>query len=278
MQVNDNSPATSGTENEVKDTETLNTVTCKLKMPSTYSPYGEPTKLLMICHGAGRGMVGSNNWTTQTGYNNIVNAFTDAGYFVFDCQGYADTEDGRSFWGVKKGVEAWRKAYAYIIKNYNVEHQFSIYGFSMGGLTALGLAFDDYPNINAIALASPVLDLTKCVGESTMRTAYGLSSATYDIDKCFGCNPYAHIKQIDSTDMVISKLPPLKIWYGGNETNSSSQPYVEKTYAQAFVNAVKAGGGYAIYREIAGVGHEICYGLVPAAITEYVRFINRYNN
>lgn len=276
VQVNTASPITSGDENEVKDSESIENVTCMIKLPTTYTQSGKPTKLLMICHGAGRGMVGDNNWTTQTGYNNIVNAFLTAGFAVFDCQGYADTENGRSFWGAKQGVQAWRKAYDYIIENYNVEHEFSIYGFSMGGLTALGLAFDAYPNIKAIALSSPVLDLTKCVSESTMRAAYGLNSATYDESACRGCNPMAHVFTFNSEDTVFSKLPPLKIWYGGNETNNSNQPYVEKTDATKFVTAVMNGGGYAIYREITGVGHEICYGLVPNAITEYVMFLKRY--
>lgn len=274
--VNPNNPNTSGTEKEVKDVESFNSVTCYIKLPTTYKPTGKPTKLLMICHGAGRGMVGANNWTTQTGYNNIVDAFLAKGFAVFDCQGYADTSDGANFWGAKQGILAWRNAYNYIVNNYNVEKDFVIYAFSMGGLTALGLAFDCYPNIKAIALASPVLDLTKCVIETTMQTAYGLSGATYDFSKCFGCNPMARLFTLDSVDRVLAKLPPIKVWYGGNETNSGSQPYVEKLDAQKFVEAIKQGGGYSIYREVAGVGHEVCYGLVPEAITEYATFLNRY--
>ena len=102
-----------------------------------------------------------NHSETYNHYNNLVNTFVDAGYAVFDCNGYNETFFGCNFWGSHRGVEAWRKAYDYIVKNYNVEDNVSIYGFSMGGLTALNLVLIGFPNVKCIALGSPVLDVEK---------------------------------------------------------------------------------------------------------------------
>lgn len=275
--VNQTIPDMSDTSSTTVDSENIVDVDCVLRLPTTYTQGGKPSRLLMICHGATHGVTGDENWPSNGSYNQLMTAFVGAGYVVFDCNGYDNTAAGHDFWGAPRGVEAWRKAYQYIVDNYNVEHEFCIYGFSMGGLTALSLAFNRFPNIKAIGLGSCVLRLDLCIGESSMRTAYGITGETYDTSKTIGSNPYAHLLTIGNEQICDYALPPIKIWYGSTETGGSAV-YVNKQYAEDFVNAIVAGGGFAQYREVARAGHSMSYGNIQAINTEFIYWFNRFND
>ena len=248
-------------------------VDCILSMPTAYTSYGTPSKLLMLCHGAGQGV---NTWKEHEGYKDIAQRFNEYGYLVFDCNGFKNDALGWSFWGNQRGVEAWRKAYQYIVDNYNVEKEFSIYAFSMGGLTALNLAFQNFPNIKCIALGSPVVNLRACWEDVSVKNVlqilYGMGDE-YDESKTFGNDPYKHIINVNGTNYCFQNLPPIKIWYGSTETSYG----VNKQYAIDLVNAINNAGGYAQYREVQGAGHEICYGMNDYCNYDYVAFIDRYN-
>lgn len=249
-------------------------VDCILSLPKTYNNVGNPSKLLMMCHGAGQGV---NSWKTSEGYQAIVNKFLDRGYAVFDCNGFKNDSLGWSFWGDPRGVSAWYKAYQYVVDNYNVEKQFSIYGFSMGGLTALNLALNGFPNIKCIALASPVISLEACYNDDgvkeVIKLLYGMGD-TFDPSKCYGSDPYSRIVNINNTDYVFSKLPPVKIWFGSTEVGPDA---VDKELAEQFVNALNNAGAMAEYREVAGAGHEICYGNNAVCNSDYLIYIERWN-
>lgn len=283
--VNQTIVNTNDTADQLEDSENIINVECVLKLPGTYTPYGKPTKLLMICHGAGRGVTTPNpgtntSWIQESGYNAIANKFINAGYAVFDCNGYNNQYEGNNFWGCHRGIEAWRKAYDYIVNNYNVENDFSIYGFSMGGLTALNLVMEDFPNIKCIALGSPVINLEACWNEggdtkTKMQLAYGMTT-NYDPDKARGCDPISRLVMINSDEYCITNMPPIKIWYGSTEVGANNSP-VNKAYAIQLVNAIVKAGKYAIYREVQGAGHEICFGANANMITEFLYWINRFN-
>lgn len=278
--VNQTIVSTNDTGNTLLDSQNYVDVECVLKLPPSYTPYGTPTKLLMVCHGAGRGVTYPNpedgkSWTDLPSYNNLVDNFIANGYAVFDCNGYNNTGYGCSFWGAPKGVEAWKKAYDYVTDNYNVETSFSLFGFSMGGLTACHLVMNGFPNIKCVALASPVLDLEKsweCGQGTLMEDGYGMLGA-YDESKALGSNPMSHLVTIGEKEYCLPKMPPTKIWYGSTEEGIA----VNKDYAIRLVNAMKNSGSYAIYREWEGAGHEICYGENALANLEYYLWINRFN-
>lgn len=238
---------------------------CMLKMPTTYTQSGKPTKLLMLCHGAGGGIfteAPENDWTKRESYLNIVNKFVDAGYFVFDCSGINNAPDGFNFFGDIRGVEAYRKALDYVRKNYNVENDFSIYGFSMGGLTALQLARST-PSIKCIALGSPVLSLTKWNEKGG--NIVGVDDP--------GRDSYKNVISINDKLYNMSKYPPLRLWYGTTEENDQVEGGVSKNFVESVVNS----GGIATIRWVKDRGHEICFGEDPAIIEEYLSFINRFN-
>lgn len=202
----------------------------------------------------------------------MVNNFISNGYAVFDCNGASNTN--YDFWGSPVGISAYRKAYEYVTNNYNVETDLYIYGFSMGGLTAMNLVMNDFPNVKAVALGSPVLNLAEA-WSNNIAALYSTTTTEYSDSLVAGYNPYLLIKQLNNSDIVFKKLPPMKIWYGGNETYDV-RPYVDKALGQRFVNAIKNSNGVAQYREFAGCGHEICYGSNSNAYTEFAMWLNRF--
>jgi dipeptidyl aminopeptidase/acylaminoacyl peptidase len=240
----------------------------------------------MMCHGAGGG---TDYWKENSAYQSLVNTFVSGGYAVFDCSGFKNESPGLNFWGDPRGVDCWRKAYQYVVDNYNVEKQFSIYGFSMGGLTTMNLVFSRFPNIKCVAIASPVLSLEASYNDSgvnqVIKNLYGMGN-TYDKTKAYGSDPYAHIFTYNNTPYVFDALPPLKIWYGSTETgggvDATGKPNlvggaVSKYIAEYFTEAINNAGGLAEYREVQGAGHEICYGGNAVCRSDYLLYFDRHN-
>lgn len=248
-------------------------VDCILSLPITYRPTGAPSKLLMMCHGAGMGV---NGWKEHQGYQALVKKFVDRGYAVFDCNGFKNDELGWSFWGHPRGVEAWKKAYQYVVNNYNVEQTFSIYAFSMGGLTALNLAFQNFPNIKSIALGSPVISVRSAFEDPSVKPVlqqlYGFGTV-WSSKLQLGSDPFERRFSYSGKSYIFAPLPPIKIWYGGTETTYG----VNKSIASIFVTAIQNAGGYAEYREVNNAGHEISYGMNEVCNIDYLLFTERYN-
>lgn len=266
--------------NSGSDVGSTANVTCVLKLPGDYSATGKPSKLLMMCHGAGKGISGADNWTENPGYQALVEGFNNAGFVVFDCNGYKDDEAGWNFFGCPRGLEAYRKAYDHVTRMYNVEREFSIYGFSMGGLTALNLAFTRFPGIKSIALGSPVINLKNFCWDArgvnnAFALAYGMDPAgSYQDYLVKGCDPYLHI----NNNRVDKTLPPIKIWFGALEDGSDiDNRTVNKAYGSELVQAIRNANGVAYYRENATGDHSICYGMNPTVNAEYVAWINRFH-
>lgn len=264
------------------DTEELADVTCFVKLPPNYTQTGKPSKLIMVCHGAGQGITGSPNWTQQASYNALLDTFLNAGYAVFDCNGYNDTVMGQNFWGAHRGLECYRKAYDYVTQNYNVENNVNIYGFSMGGLTAMNLMFQKLPNIKAVACGSPISDLQKDGFEwggtpnGGCAEAYGITNATYNPETVWGCDPTLRIVLLYDKETIIGTYPPVKYWWGSTEDGVDTT--VNKAHMYRVVNALKNGGNIARYVEIEGAGHEICYGANPTVNRQILEWFNRFNN
>lgn len=257
-------------------TPTIKNVDCVLKLPVNYHTNGRPSKLLMICHGAGRGISECpddlyDNWTLIPSYNLIVDSFVNAGYAVFDCNGYDNTLLGYNHWGSLRGLEGYRKAYDYVTKNYNVEQNVNIYGFSMGGLTALNLAEHGLPNIKCLALGSPAIDLASCSeNNSALLTSYGMGSS-YNSYVALGFDPYLRLHEINGRKLCFSRYPILKIWHGDADT---ATPY---TKSSELVTALRYAGKNASFRQLNGKEHDICYGSDEIVVREIVTWVERFN-
>ena len=120
-------------------TATQDSVECVLRLPVSYNRDGTPTRLVLMCHGAS-GYVDAAN---STWYNPSWKLFCDdllaAGYALFDSN-VLPTSTGTAQMGYAMGsalyVNVLKKAYDYIIDNYNVFPQIFAHGSSMGGLGA----------------------------------------------------------------------------------------------------------------------------------------------
>ena len=146
----------------------------------------------------------------------------------------------------------------------------------MGGLTALNLVLNGFPNVKCIALGSPVIDVEKCWEDGNnaqIKEAYGIGDV-YEAEKVIGSNPITRIVDIDNTDYCFGNIPPIKVWYGSTEVGTA----VNKNYAIRLVNAMRNAGAWAIYREVNGAGHEICFGANDNCNKEYLYWINRFNH
>ena len=134
---------------EVIDPEEAQEVECVLRLPTTYTREGAPTRLVLACHGAS----GYIQAATSTWYNSDWKSFMDAllaaGYAVFDAN-VLPTSYGTSLMGRAVGsplyINVLKKAYDYIVTNYNVYDKILAHGTSMGGVGAEGFA-NTYPGI-----------------------------------------------------------------------------------------------------------------------------------
>lgn len=270
-------------ESAAADAQSFASVSCSLKLPANYSPEGKPCPLVMICHGSGSTGLFDGGWTEKDGYKALCNLLNNAGYAVFDCNGYKDDEAGWNSYGAPRGLEGYRKAYGYVTQNYNVEKEFSIYGFSMGGVVAMNLAFSNFPGIKCVALGSPVLDIKEFCHDRNNSAAVNLAhgqtaSADYDASIMRGFDPVKNIVTVDGTNVVYTHIPPVKIWFGANETGiEAASQTVNKATGSKLVEAIKNGNGVAYYREVANAAHEICWGANPTVNNEILYWINRFN-
>jgi hypothetical protein len=135
--------------------QTTETVECVLRLPSTYTPEGTPTRLVLACHGKEGYIEASSNTWYNSNWIGLMNALTAAGYAVFDANIFAkdptlhpdwnyDDPSSDSYYtnfigyalGSPLYVQALKRAYDYIVANYNVYPQIFAHGTSMGGIGA----------------------------------------------------------------------------------------------------------------------------------------------
>lgn len=224
---------------------------CYILLPQDYKNTGKPFKLIAVCHGAGGGV---DYWTQNDDYKKLVGSLRDNGFCVFDCDGYAETDLGEHFWGNIRGMTAWIKAYQYIQNNFNVETNIGVYGFSMGGMTALQLT-NYMPFVKTLCLGSPVTslknfyDLADNDGKTAIRASYGMGDE-YNSELTIGQDPFLAIKN-GSWNW---KSVPTRMFFGSTETNPS------KIKGKELIDAMRMSNQYAIYSEVENAGHEICYG------------------
>lgn len=118
--------------------QTDETVECVLRLPSTYTPTGKPTRLVLACHGASGYIDSANDVWYNSNWISFMNALTSAGYAVFDANifGGNNTDIIGFALGSPLYVQALKLAYDYIQDNYNVYPQIFAHGTSMGGVGA----------------------------------------------------------------------------------------------------------------------------------------------
>ena len=163
------------TTNSVQDDgEILSDYGC-LQLPATYQNTGEPTRLIIYCHGAavnyntyGFGDISGNPGTyprfepqdLEPGY------WLHEGYAVMDVEGnpYNNTDEHFS---MPQAMDCYVAAYKWVIEHYNIKRDgVFLGGRSMGGGTSITLTRDECP--------IPVLAV--CPNAAAAMTSFGASS------------------------------------------------------------------------------------------------------
>jgi len=272
--VNQYDPDLMQIDNQVQDQSIPAKVNCVLSLPATYQATGPTTKLILWAHGAG-GLV-----TTQDS-GELAAAepyFLPAGYALFDVNGSNNHYQTRAdHMGSPRTLQAYRKAYDYLIANYNLDPQIYVHGHSMGGLAALTFA-SQYPSlVRCLGLVHPVTDLYHqawlhpwlSTTRQQMASEYHFvdsTGSTYEADKVVGYNPISTNAINCNGQPVIVGTRPMKVWHGDADT------HVSLAGSQAYIQAVKRGGGIADLRVVAGVGHQV----VPSMYTELRFWFDRF--
>lgn len=254
--------------------ETSQTTAC-LKLPPKYKAYGKPTKLCIIVHGASKGISETgNSWTLEAGYNSIVNALFGLDIAVMDINGYSDETLGYNHWGCPQAISGYIKAYEYFTKNYNLDKNVFVYGFSMGGLTALTLGIEKVIPIRAMMIACPVISLyDQCVVKNNnvvrddFKNAYQITD--YDTNAVKGYDRLGDIIRINNDDYNFKINTPLFIAYGLSDENVSNE------YIQQYYESLKNSNCNTIIQGFTG-GHEISYGGSHDVLVAMNRFFNRF--
>ena len=237
-----------------------------LCLPDSYREDGEPTPLVLACHGAGSTV---DRERLMAGGLGGALACVDSGYAVLDI-------DGSDPCGLTKGcpehIFALYRAYRYAVKHFNLTEKLLVHGNSMGGMTAINFACT-FPSVTlALGLYYPRLNIQSftnadghfCLGvwDKTTPKADGTSSRdqvvryfhmeenTWNGERVCGFEPYENRSFTNEKGEKVVLLPcPIKIWHGTVDT------VVDPVISEEYVRAIRRGGGYAELRMIEGLGH-----------------------
>jgi predicted esterase len=233
----------------------------------------------MFSHGTGTSV------TDDSTTGQIDNYFTyvgDSKCAVFDCNGIvvgSGTVEGMNL-GSPIAVQAFHKAYEYIIRRYNVRKDLIVGGNSQGGLTALNFV-NSYPNIvRCIVLAYPVTSLKGQAWDDPWRSevkpaiasAYNFSDTTgetWEADKVVGYDPINNRAVTVGDEHRVFLPVPIKIWHGSADTVVAYQGSVD------YINSVKSAGIPAYLRTISGGTHGAA-SVTNAFYREAKYFIRRF--
>ena len=268
------------------------TTKCVLSLPTSYTQDGKPTPLIMFGHGAG-GYITDDVWySTSWNFITMIQAFTAAGFAVFDVDNTMGQEGGFADWGCLPLMTSYIKAWEYIKDNYNVEHDLFIVSDSMGTCASLNM-LKWYGNRirTAIQIAPRPFSKYRYATQTDekkkeMLVAYGIEPASILNDPSFvipddsvfddkykGFFQYDNIVEVNGTKVIPNfMIPPIKVIVGAADTQFLDE-------VRIFYQALRNSGNYVDYREVAGATHNISFlpnypGLTPEAVNWLKRFKN----
>lgn len=254
--------------NEITDREVFDECECVLALPDSYSDSGEPTQLVISCHGAGSRVCAESEKIGGVAY---ASELIKNGFAALDING--SLPHGLTM-GCPEHIFALYKAYKYAIRHYNLTERVLVAGASMGGTTALNFA-NAFPSIVlSLGLFFPRLNIDGvtvdghyCIGtwDKNVRKAEDVPSTKERIvevyrfptnDWCeantIGFNPYKTRSFINQNgECVIFPPCPIKIWQGTADT------VVDPVMVEEYVNSIRRGGSYVELHKMEGVAHSI---------------------
>ena len=256
------------TENAVRDCEQMEKCECVLVLPESYSDKGEPTQLILSCHGAGGNVKEKHNMIGGLDY---VSKCIDSGYAALDVSG--SMPHGLTM-GCPEHLFALYKAYKYAVNHYNLTSSVLLSGASMGGQTALNFA-SMFPSVTlAVGIFFPRLNIDGanvdghyCIGtwDKTQKKPGALLSTHDRVAEIFrfpsdewcdkntvGSNSYKLRSYVGSDGKRVVIPPcPIKIWQG------TADNVTDPVMAIEFINSIHRSGSYAEIHLLDGVGHNV---------------------
>ena len=271
------------TENKVVDAEKIERCECVLALPKSYTDDGEPTQLILACHGAGSKV---NQELNMVGGLTQVSRCIEEGYAALDVTG--SMPHGLTL-GCPEHVFALYKAYKYAIKHFNLTPKVLLAGASMGGQTALNFAGMFPSLVIAAGIFFPRLNIDGvevdghyCIGtwDKTQKKGDGISTRDRIIDilrfpseewcekNTIGANPYklrSYVGQ-DGKRVVIPPCP-IKIWQG------TEDQVTDPVMAKEFVESIWRSGSYAEIHLLEGVKHNVTDVMKEEQLCWFNRFV-----
>lgn len=254
-------------------------IKCVIQLPTSYTPSGKKTPLIMYCHGA------SANVTEEKWYENNANFFAlldelnDAGFAVFDVANTRNQDGGFPDWGCLPLMEAYIKAWSYIKNNFNVEEKLYLLSSSMGTATNLNMMKWYGSSIIASLMTAPrpicKLRYESLTGEdkTEMAQAFGLSGTEWEDDRLIGFQHYENVSQVSSAigvPRMLLQFPPCKVMVGGQDTSFLTE-------TRAYYSALAKNGNYVEYREVSNADHDGMTFLPTEGMrAEAVAWFNRF--
>lgn len=132
-----------------------------LLLPNSYSSDGAPTRLVIMCHGAG-GTVTTDD--AQIIGSTLAKYLLANGYAIMDVNGLPNDYAEKFDINIKNNIgspiatESYIKAYNYCIENYNFYKEVLVHGASMGGISSTNLVLSGKIPVLAQSGFCPVLD------------------------------------------------------------------------------------------------------------------------
>lgn len=215
-----------------------------LILPDSYTEVGEPTRLVINCHGAG-GTVSTDDAAV---YEQVLTRYLLAnGYAIMDVNGLPEEFSQefnvhiRNNIGSYIAVNSYVWAYHYCMENYNLKPEVFVHGGSMGGISSTNLVLSGQIPVIAQTLFCPVLDAYNHIflhpwGTGEPRDAQGIIHSfqkdaegnwIYDKEKMVGFDPA-------TSDKV--HPCPLFICHSANDNK------VDPKYSLAYLDRAKAQG------------------------------------
>lgn len=290
-----------------------NKVGAALILPDTYKPYGKAIPIIGVFHGAQGYVTESVFGYNASNWNNLINKYLEAGYAVFDVDGYGtgvfdiDNNIAPSCWGCPKGVEAVKQAFEYIKANYNIESQMYIHGYSAGGCLAYSYPMihpNDVKCVSQFEPSSPTNNAGQPSGDTwrnIIAKSYGYDSWSTAVSDNFSnfvgfSLPLSFLKisqdgaQLLGNDdlsheiydgFLVGHFPcPIRIWHGTAQEGGSyiDGEIVNLNLNKNVVDALRNGGTDASIRYVPNATHSDLQGAtsINYIIEEELSFFKRF--
>lgn len=231
-----------------------------ISLPTSYTPTGTPTPVIMMCHGL-NGYVAESTWNGSSPETStflaMVKAYTDAGFAVFDVNQVKNGTDKSYDLGCPELIERYLAAWEYIRTYYNVQPQLLIHGYSFGTYSVM-FFLRHYPAMfkaGIISGARASIESVYNAESDTIKEEIGQNfyfsdptAHVYEPKKTIGVDSYALIETRNNEKYLPFQIPPLFA-----VTSLSDTSYYQQTYDM--IEALRNGGNYIEWRILQNADH-----------------------